>query len=71
MTKQAENNTRLGAFVFAGLLTLIFTLYMIGQNRNLFGSNFELTARFSNVNGLIEGDTCFFRASRQVRLKAS
>jgi len=60
MAKQAENNIRLGAFVFAGLLALIFTLYLIGRNRNLFGSNFELKARFSNVNGLIEGGNVLF-----------
>lgn len=60
MAKQAENNIRLGTFLFAGLLALIFTLYMIGRNRNLFGSNFELKARFSNVNGLIEGGNVLF-----------
>ncbi|MBS1521385.1 MAG: MCE family protein [Bacteroidetes bacterium] len=60
MTNQGGNNIRLGAFVLAGLLALIFTLYMIGQNRSLFGSNFELRARFSNVNGLIEGDNVLF-----------
>ncbi|HZX58578.1 MAG TPA: MlaD family protein [Mucilaginibacter sp.] len=60
MAKQAENNIRLGGFVFAGLLALIFTLYMIGRNRNLFGSNFELKARFSNVSGLVEGGNVLF-----------
>ncbi|HVS92844.1 MAG TPA: MlaD family protein [Mucilaginibacter sp.] len=60
MANQGENNIKLGAFVLAGLLALIFALYMIGQNRSLFGSNFELRARFSNVNGLIEGDNVLF-----------
>lgn len=60
MATQGENNIRLGAFVLAGLLALIFTLYMIGQNRSLFGPNFELKARFSNVNGLIAGNNVLF-----------
>jgi len=60
MANQGENNIKLGAFVLTGLLALIFTLYMIGQNRSLFGSNFELRARFTNVNGLIEGNNVQF-----------
>lgn len=60
MANQGENNIKLGAFVLTGLLALIFTLYMIGQNRSLFGSNFELRARFSNVNGLTEGNNVLF-----------
>lgn len=60
MANQGENNIKLGAFVLMGLLALIFTLYMIGQNRSLFGSNFKLRARFSNVNGLIEGNNVLF-----------
>lgn len=60
MANQGPNNIKLGAFVLAGLLALIFALYMIGQNRSLFGSNFELKARFSNINGLIEGNNVLF-----------
>ncbi|MBS1532264.1 MAG: MCE family protein [Bacteroidetes bacterium] len=60
MANQGQNNIKLGAFVLTGLLALIFTLYMIGQNRSLFGSNFELRARFPNVNGLIEGNNVLF-----------
>lgn len=60
MANQSENNIKLGAFVLAGLLALIFALYMIGQNRSLFGSNFEVRARFTNVNGLIAGNNVLF-----------
>lgn len=60
MAKQGENNIKLGVFVLAGLLTLIFALYLIGKNRNMFGSNFELKTRFSNLNGLIEGNNVLF-----------
>jgi phospholipid/cholesterol/gamma-HCH transport system substrate-binding protein len=60
MANQGENNIKLGAFVLAGLLALIFALYMIGQNRSLFGSNFEVRAHFTNVNGLIAGNNVLF-----------
>ncbi|MBL7846775.1 MAG: MCE family protein [Cyclobacteriaceae bacterium] len=50
------NNMKLGLFVFAGLLFLIFSLYMIGRNRSLFGSTFTITARFNNINGLVPGN---------------
>jgi phospholipid/cholesterol/gamma-HCH transport system substrate-binding protein len=50
------NNMKLGLFVFAGLIFLIFSLYMIGRNRNLFGSTFSISARFHNINGLVPGN---------------
>ncbi len=50
------NNLKLGIFVFAGFLFLIFSLYMIGRNRSLFGSTFAITARFNNINGLVPGN---------------
>ena len=56
MAKQAVNNVKLGVFVMAGLVFLILLLYMIGRNRNLFGSNFILKARFDNVHGLQTGN---------------
>ena len=60
MAKQRENNIKLGVFVFAGMLALIFSFYLIGKNHNLFGSDFELKVRFSNLNGLMEGDNVLF-----------
>ncbi len=50
------NNMKLGLFVFAGLIFLIFSLYMIGRNRNLFGSTFSISAHFHNINGLVPGN---------------
>lgn len=58
-TKPIEN-TKLGLFVIAGLLFLIFSLYMIGRNRNLFGSTFTVQASFHNVNGLTPGNNVRF-----------
>ncbi|HXD78561.1 MAG TPA: MlaD family protein [Puia sp.] len=54
------NNVRLGVFVLGGLLLFIGTLYIIGKNEHLFGSNFELRARFTNVGGLTTGDNIRF-----------
>lgn len=56
MTKRPINNLKLGIFVLVGLLLLIFSLYMIGRDNNLFGKNYKLTARFENVQGLTVGN---------------
>ncbi len=56
MASQKLNNIKLGLFVLAGLLFLILLLYMIGKNRNLFGSNFILKVKFENVQGLKPGN---------------
>jgi phospholipid/cholesterol/gamma-HCH transport system substrate-binding protein len=60
MANQGENNINLGAFVLAGLMALILAFYMIGKNHNMFGSNFVIKARFSNLNGLVEGNNVLF-----------
>lgn len=60
MSKQTTNNTKLGLFVLAGLVFLVFSLYMIGRNRNLFGSTFTVHARFYNVDGLTPGNNVRF-----------
>jgi phospholipid/cholesterol/gamma-HCH transport system substrate-binding protein len=56
MATKKINNIKLGLFVLAGLLLLILGLYMIGRDSNLFGRNFELRARFENVQGLTPGN---------------
>lgn len=60
MANQGENNIKLGVFVLAGLMALILAFYMIGKNHNMFGSNFVVKARFSNLNGLVEGNNVLF-----------
>lgn len=59
-TKQRINNTKLGLFVLAGVSFLVFSLYMIGRNRNLFGSTFTVSAYFRNINGLVPGNNVRF-----------
>jgi phospholipid/cholesterol/gamma-HCH transport system substrate-binding protein len=53
-------NAKLGLFVTAGALFLIFSLYMIGRNRNIFGATFTIEATFQNVNGLMPGNNVRF-----------
>jgi len=56
MADQTIKNIRLGGFVIAGIAFTVLLLYMIGSSRNLFSSNFEISATFNNVNGLMPGN---------------
>ncbi|MFC3560593.1 MlaD family protein [Pedobacter jamesrossensis] len=60
MAKTEEKNIKLGIFVMAGLLVLVVSFYMIGRSRNIFGRDFEIKARFNNLNGLMEGNNVLF-----------
>jgi len=55
-----KNNTKVGLFVLAGALFLIFSLYLIGRNQYLFNSPFTLFAVTKNVNGLVPGNAVRF-----------
>lgn len=56
MKKNPVNHTKLGLFVLAGLLFLVFLLYMIGRNRSLFSPTYTLKAQFDHVHGLVPGN---------------
>jgi phospholipid/cholesterol/gamma-HCH transport system substrate-binding protein len=60
MANKTRDTVRLGLFVALGVFLLIFALYMIGRNRNLFGSTFELRAHFRDVAGLVPGNNVQF-----------
>jgi len=60
MSKQGINNLKLGAFILAGLFVLILSFYFIGKNQHLFGTKFKLRARFTNLNGLTEGNNVLY-----------
>ncbi|HCW09116.1 MAG TPA: MCE family protein, partial [Cytophagales bacterium] len=60
MKSRAIDNFKLGIFVTSGILFLIFSLYMIGRNKNLFSSTFNISANFNNVNGLAPGNNVRF-----------
>jgi len=51
---------KLGAFVLAGIVLLIVTLYTLGKNKNIFGTRVELKSHFKDVNGLLVGNKVRF-----------
>jgi phospholipid/cholesterol/gamma-HCH transport system substrate-binding protein len=61
MKNKGLENIKVGTLVIAGLLFLIFTLYMIGKNRSLLGKTFVITAMVHNVNGLMPGNNVRFK----------
>lgn len=56
MAKKTLNLVKLGVFVLGGLLFLIILLFMIGQNENMFGSNYMLKTQVDNAAGLRVGN---------------
>jgi len=60
MSRKAIDNVKLGLFVLIGLFFLVISLYLIGKNRNLFGSTTAVSASFSNVQGLMAGNNVRF-----------
>lgn len=54
--KKTMNYIRLGLFITVGTIALVAALYLIGSNRNLFGTNIRISAHFYNVNGLMPGN---------------
>ena len=60
MTEDRKSIIKLGIFVLAGLAVLIFSLYIVGLSRNVFGSPIEIRTRFKSANGLQPGNNIFF-----------
>jgi phospholipid/cholesterol/gamma-HCH transport system substrate-binding protein len=56
MANKPLNLIKLGVFVLGGLLFLIVLLFMIGQNENMFGSNYMLRTQVDNAAGLRAGN---------------
>ncbi len=59
--KKKIENAKLGALVIAGVLFLVFALYMIGKNQNIFGSSITIISMVENVNGLVPGNNVRFQ----------
>ncbi|WP_373493105.1 MlaD family protein [Aquiflexum sp.] len=59
--KRTIENSKLGGLVIAGILFLVFTLYMIGKNQNMFGASITITAEVENVSGLVPGNNVRFK----------
>jgi len=56
MAKRTIDNIKLGLFVLVGLGLLILFLYMLGRNKTIFSSRFEIKVHFENVSGLVPGN---------------
>lgn len=54
-------DTKLGAMVIAGLIFLVFSLYMIGKNKNIFGTSITVSVHMQEVNGLLPGSNVRFK----------
>ena len=60
METGSKSNMKLGGFVIAGVVVLMSALYFIGKNQNSWASGLEVRVRFSDLNGLMEGDNVFY-----------
>ncbi|MBN1187736.1 MAG: MCE family protein [Bacteroidales bacterium] len=60
MRLKKQDSLRLGIFIVVGIVLFIMAIYIIGRERNLFGSNFTVRAVFSNVKGLKAGNNVRF-----------
>jgi phospholipid/cholesterol/gamma-HCH transport system substrate-binding protein len=60
MKKEGSYKWKLGMFVTVGLLIFIVTIYLVGKQKNLFGSTFKLRTVFRSVSGLQEGNNVRF-----------
>jgi phospholipid/cholesterol/gamma-HCH transport system substrate-binding protein len=60
MKAEGRINWKLGIFIVTGLVLLVFGLYFIGKQKNLFVSVFQLRSVFSNVGGLKPGNNVRF-----------
>lgn len=56
MKNKHRKNLIVGLFVIIGILLFIVSIYLIGKKEYLFGSPAKLSAIFSDVKGLREGD---------------
>lgn len=60
MEKKLEYTSKLGLFVTIGLALFVITIYLVGKQKNMFGSNFHLKSQFKTVSGLKVGNNVRF-----------
>ena len=60
MKKESGFTWKLGMFVAAGLALFVITIYVVGKQKNIFGSTFRLKAQFKTVSGLKVGNNIRF-----------
>lgn len=54
--KRGDIKFKLGLFVTIGTVLFILAIYLLGRQKNLFGTNFELNTIVTNVSGLQVGN---------------
>jgi phospholipid/cholesterol/gamma-HCH transport system substrate-binding protein len=60
MKGQQTNKIKLGIFVLSAVALLLLGLFYIGNNKNIFHSNINVSANFKNVGGLMTGNNVRF-----------
>ncbi|MES2795896.1 MAG: MlaD family protein [Bacteroidota bacterium] len=60
MQKELGFTSKLGLFVTIGLAVFVITIYLVGKQKNLFGSTFHLQSKFKTVSGLKVGNNVRF-----------
>jgi len=60
MKTTTEQKTKIGIFTITGILLLIFAVFFIGNQKNLFSSTIKLHGMFKSVNGLQMGNNVRF-----------
>jgi len=60
MKTTASQKIKLGIFALTGILVLVAAIYLIGQQKSLFSSTFNVSGKFRNVNGLVVGNNVRF-----------
>ena len=60
MKSEGAIKWKLGIFILAGLVLLVFGLFFIGKQKNLFVPVFQLRSVFNNVSGLKPGNNVRF-----------
>jgi phospholipid/cholesterol/gamma-HCH transport system substrate-binding protein len=60
MGKQTSKNIKVGIMVIAGFAILLGALYIVGSQKNMFGSGFIISSTFRDVGGLIPGNNVRF-----------
>jgi phospholipid/cholesterol/gamma-HCH transport system substrate-binding protein len=60
MKTTAAQKIKIGIFALIGIVVLVSAIYLLGQQKSLFSSTFNIYGQFRNVNGLVVGDNVRF-----------
>jgi phospholipid/cholesterol/gamma-HCH transport system substrate-binding protein len=60
MKTNLSQKVKTGLFVSVGIAILLVTIFIIGSQKNLFGSNFTIQVNFNDVSGLQVGNLVRF-----------